>query len=289
MFIQGILDLFGSAMEVSYGFLTQDLSSFSPGAASVMEAVNGGLQAFSYALLAVLTLWNVVHTATSYAELKKPEMLLKFFLRFALTKYAVGMAWPIVTGIVTVCGALTGSVFVSAGLTDGNAWAGITAPDFGGNSIMDIIASTVGALLNPLAKVPELLLGLLGFIVALVLSVTLMLTVIGRFFKIYLFAALSPIPLSCFGAEDTWHIGRGFLHSFAAVSLEGLVIGLAMIVFAAYSQNPLITFESWGIFNWLGAAAEEITYMFTLIFNMLLLLGLIKGADQAVQQIFSHH
>ena len=62
MFIQSILDLFGFATETSYNFLTQDLTTFAPNVALVMENINGGLQAFSYALLVILTLWNVVRS-----------------------------------------------------------------------------------------------------------------------------------------------------------------------------------------------------------------------------------
>ena len=70
MFIQSILDLFGFAMETSFGFLTKDLDTFAPSVASTMETINSGLQAFSYALLVILTLWNVVKTAGSYLDRK---------------------------------------------------------------------------------------------------------------------------------------------------------------------------------------------------------------------------
>ena len=184
-----------------------------------------------------------------------------------------------------IAGALITKVFTTSGLTDGNMWAGITAPDFDDTGILKIISNLM-AVINPLSQVPALLLGLIGFIVAVVLSVTLLLTVIGRFFKIYLFAALSPIPLATFGSESTHSIGQNFLKSFAGVSLEGLTIGLALIVFSAYCQSPVIDFSGLGIFSWIGDAAEEMAYMYSLIFNMLLLLGIIKGADQVTHRIF---
>ena len=184
-----------------------------------------------------------------------------------------------------ITGALTARVFTTSGLTDGNMWAGITAPDFDDTGILKIISNLM-AVINPLSQIPSLLLGLIGFIVAVVLSVTLLLTVIGRFFKIYLFAALSPIPLATFGSESTHSIGQNFLKSFAGVSLEGLTVGLALIVFSAYCQSPVIDLSGLGIFQWIGDAAEEMAYMYSLIFNMLLLLGIIKGADQVTHRIF---
>ena len=79
--------------------------------------------------------------------------------------------------------------------------------NFDDTGILKIITNLM-AVINPLSQIPSLLLGLIGFIVAVVLSVTLLLTVIGRFFKIYLFAALSPIPLATFGSESTTPLGR---------------------------------------------------------------------------------
>lgn len=277
--------MFGFATETSYNFLTKDLTGFAPNVALAMENINAGLQAFSYALLVILTLWNIVRTAGSYVELKRPEHVFKLFVRFILTKYSIAVAWRLVNGIFMIAGALITKVFTTSGLTDSNMWAGITAPDFDDTGILKIISNLM-AVINPLSQVPALLLGLIGFIVAVVLSVTLLLTVIGRFFKIYLFAALSPIPLATFGSESTHSIGQNFLKSFAGVSLEGLTIGLALIVFSAYCRSPVVDFSGLGIFSWIGDAAEEMAYMYNLIFNMLLLLGIIKGADQVTHRIF---
>lgn len=285
-FIQSILDMFNHAMQLSYDFLTKDLDTFAPGVASVMKNINDGFVAFASALLIILTLWNIVKSATSITELKRPEVILKVFIRFALTYFAILHTWDILEGIVTISGGLITRAFTASGSIVDGSWQEITAPTFG-NPIMDIISSVGTIFTGGLAKIPELLLGLIGFIVALVLSVTLILTVFGRFFKIYLFTALAPVPLAAFGAEDTHPIARNFIHSFIGVCLEGAVIALAMIVFSAYASTSLFDFSSWGIFDWLGTAAEEICYMFEQIFNMLLLLGIIKGADQVVRQVFN--
>ena len=285
-FAQAILNFFGFAVGTAYSFLTQDLQQFAPDVAAVMLTLNQGLQAFSYALLVILTLWNVVKTTSSYAELKRPEVLVKMLIRFILTKYFISAAWSLVNGIFVIVGALIGAVFSLSGLMNpGDIWASMTVPSFGNQGIAGIISDVV-SFINPLSKIPGLLLGLIAFIIAIVLSVTLILTVFGRFFKIYMFTALSPIPLSTFGSESTQEVGRNFIKSFCAVSLEGLIIGLALIVFSAYAQNPIIPLDGLGIFDWIGTMAGEITYIFTLIFNMLLLMGIIKGSDQIVHRMF---
>ncbi len=286
---QAILTLFGTAMSLAYDFLTKDLAGFSPTIASAMQTLNNGLQAFSYALLVILTLWNVVKTTTSFVELKRPEVLIKLLIRFILTKYVIGAAWALVNGIFRVCGALIQAIFRISNIPFDGYWINMQAPDFGENVIDKIIQGLIGvgtAIINPTAVIAGLILEIVGFIVAIVLAITLILTVFGRFFKIYMFAALSPIPLSTFGSESTQEVGRNFLKSFTAICAEGLIIGLALIVFTAYSQNPVITFEGTVIFEWVGNLAEEITFMFTQVFHMILLLGIIKGADQIVHRMF---
>lgn len=286
---QAILTLFGTAMSLAYDFLTKDLAGFSPTIASAMQTLNNGLQAFSYALLVILTLWNVVKTTTSFVELKRPEVLIKLLIRFILTKYVIGAAWALVNGIFRVCGALIQAIFRISNIPFDGYWINMQAPDFGENVIDKIIQGLIGvgtAIINPTAVIAGLILEIVGFIVAIVLAITLILTVFGRFFKIYMFAALSPIPLSTFGSESTQEVGRNFLKSFTAICAEGLIIGLALIVFTAYSQNPVITFEGTGIFEWVGNLAEEITFMFTQVFHMILQLGIIKGADQIVHRMF---
>ena len=55
----------------------------------------------------------------------------------------------------------------------------------------------------------------------------MILSVYGRFFKIYLYTALAPIPLSTFAGEPSQQIGKSFIKSFCAVCLEGAIIILA--------------------------------------------------------------
>ena len=44
-----------------------------------------------------------------------------------------------------------------------------------------------------------------------VLSFIMILTVYGRFFKMYLYTAIAPIPLSTFAGEPTQSVGRSFI------------------------------------------------------------------------------
>ena len=51
--------------------------------------INGAIQAIALALLVIFFLVGVVKTCGSFAEVKKPEQVLKLFLRFAISKAVV--------------------------------------------------------------------------------------------------------------------------------------------------------------------------------------------------------
>ena len=81
---------------------------------------------------------------------------------------------------------------------------------------------------------------LIGSLIITVLSFIMIMTVYGRFFKLYLYVAMAPIPLSTFAGEPTQNIARSFLKSFCGVCLEGAIIVLACIIFSLFASSPPI-------------------------------------------------
>ena len=58
---------------------------------SVVVRIHGALQAIGYALLVLFFLAGVIKTCGNFAEVKRPEVAFKMFVRFALAKGVV--AW----------------------------------------------------------------------------------------------------------------------------------------------------------------------------------------------------
>ena len=79
---------------------------------------------------------------------------------------------------------------------------------------------------------------LIGSLVITILAFIMILTVYGRFFKIYLYTAIAPIPLATFAGQPTEQIGKSFLKSYAGVCLEGAIIMLACIIFSKFAATP---------------------------------------------------
>lgn len=103
--------------------------------------------------------------------------------------------------------------------------------------------------------------------------------VYGRFFKLYLYTAIAPVPLSTFAGEPSQSIGRSFIKSYAAVCLEGAIIVLACIIFSLFAATPPAVDPN------LAAVSMVWSYIGELIFNMLVLVGAVKMADRVVREM----
>jgi hypothetical protein len=130
-----------------------------------------------------------------------------------------------------------------------------------------------------LESIPVWAVTLIGSLIVWVLSFIMILSVYGRFFKLYMYTAISPIPLSSFAGEPFQNIGKSFLKSYAAVLLEGAVIVLACIIFSVFASSPpAIDITE-------HAATVVWTYLGELIFNMLVLVGCVKMSDRVVREM----
>lgn len=120
---------------------------------------------------------------------------------------------------------------------------------------------------------------LLGSLFITVLSFLMILTVYGRMFKLFLYAAIAPIPLATFAGEPSSSVGKNFLRSYAGVCLEGLVIALSCVIFSAMASSPPAVDPN------ASAVTAVWTYVAELIFNFLVLVGSIKMSDQVVKEL----
>ena len=108
-------------------------------------------------------------------------------------------------------------------------------------------------------SIPLWAITLIGSLFITIMSFIIILTVYGRFFKLYIYTAISPIPLSTFAGEPTQSIGISFLKSYAA-------------------SPPVVNEDA-------AAATMVWAYVGELVFNMLVLVGAIKMSDRVVKEM----
>ena len=265
--LQNALDTWNGKLSEIYTLVTQSPSSFKGGTIwEIIVNINGALQAVGLALLVLFFVIGVVRTCTNFSEIKRPEQALKLFLRFAIAKGIVTYGLDLMLAVFRI---IQGIVTTIMSKTSFQA-SSMTLPQ----EIIDAVNNC-----GFFESIPLWAVTILGGLFVTVLSFILILTVYGRFFKLYMYTAIAPVPLSSFAGETTQNIGKSFLKSYIAVCLEGAIIVLACIIFSEFATSPPVV----------AAGAEPVNmvwkYVGELIFNMLVLVGTIRLSDRIVREM----
>ena len=234
-----------------------------------MEQQTGGnlAQAIGYALLVLFFVVGVVKTCGSFTEVKKPEHALKLFIRFALAKGVVTYGLELMMALFRIVQGMVSTIMDAAGF--GSAQETVLP--------QEIITAVEDC--GFFESIPLWAVTLIGGLFVTVLSFIMIMSVYGRFFRLYLYTAIAPIPLSTFAGEPTQNVGKSFLKSYAAVCLEGAIIVLACIIFSVFASSPPVVDPE-------AAAVTMVwSYVAELIFNMLVLVGAVKMADRVVREM----
>ncbi len=266
--IQNALDTWNSKLADIWNLVTQTPETFKGGDIwKVITTIHGGMQAIGLALLVLFFVIGVMKTCGSLTEVKKPEHALKLFIRFAIAKIVVTYGMDIMLSLFRISQGMVSKI--------------ISLSNISGSTKTVLPTSIINAIEDCgfFESIPLWAVTLIGGLVVTVLSFIMIMTVYGRFFKLYLYTALAPVPLSTFAGEPTQSIGKSFLKSYAAVCLEGVIIVLSCIIFSLFASSPPVVDAS-------AAAVTQVwTYIGELVFNMLVLVGTIKMSDRVVREM----
>ena len=266
--LNNALNTWNSKLAEIWQLLTQSPQTFKGGGVwAVMVNIYGAMQAIGYGLLVLFFAAGVVKTCGSFVEVKKPEHALKLFVRFALAKGAVTYGLDLMLAVYDIIQGMVTTVINRSGV---GGMAGMTLPQ----ELIDLIAS-VGFW----DSIPLWAVTLIGGLFVTVLSFTMILTVYGRMFSLWMYTAIAPIPLSSFAGEPSSNVGKNFLRSYAGVCLQGVVIALACIIFSTIAVTDPAVDSS------VSAVTAVWSYVGELVFNLLILVGAIKSCDRIVKEI----
>lgn len=266
--LQNALDTWNSKLSEIWQLLTTSPQEFKGGSIwNVMVTINGAVQAIGLALLVLFFVVGVVRTCGSFTEVKKPEHALKLFIRFAIAKGVITYGLELMLALFNIVQGTISTIMTSAGFGTPNQ---TTLP-----SEMITTIEECGFF----ESIPLWAVTLIGGLFITVLSFIMIMTVYGRFFKLYMYTALAPIPLSTFAGEPSQNVGKSFIKSYCAVLLEGAVIVLACIIFSLFASTPPVVDAN-------AAAVTQVwTYIGELVFNMLVLVGAVKMSDRIIREM----
>ena len=266
--LQNALDTWNKYLSEIWQLITQSPEQFKGGSIwGVIVNIHDAVRAIGLALLVLFFVVGVMRTCGSFAEVKKPEHALKLFIRFAIAKGVVTYGLELMMALFNIVQGLVSTIMNAAGF--GSAQQTVLPQE-----IVDAVESC-----GFFESIPLWAVTLIGGLFITVLSFIMIMTVYGRFFKLYLYTAIAPVPLSTFAGEPTQNVGKSFIKSYAAVCLEGAIIVLAYIIFSLFAAAPPAIDPN-------AAAVTQVwSYIGELVFNMLVLVGAVKMADRVVREM----
>jgi len=266
--LQNALNTWNEKLSEIWQLLSMSPENFKGGGIwRVIVNINGAVQAIGLALLVLFFVVGMVKTLGSFAEVKKPEHALKLFIRFVLSKGAVTNGMELMLALFNI---VQGTVETIMSVS------GFSRPD--ATVLPQEMISTIESC-GFFESIPLWAVTLIGGLLITVLSFIMIMTVYGRFFKLYMYTALAPIPLSTFAGESTQNVGRSFIKSYCGVLMEGTVIVLACIIFSLFASSPPV------IDTTAQAVNQVWAYIGELIFNMLVLVGTVKMSDRIIREM----
>ena len=266
--LQHALNTWNGKLDEILVLVTQSPADFRGGGIwTVMLDIHDTLRAIGLSLLVLFFLIGVMKTFGSMSEIKRPEVAVKVFIRFAIAEMVVVHGIELMLAVLRIVHGVVRTVLEAANFTAVNE---MLLPD----TLITAIEET-----SFIESIPLWAVTLLGSLFITVLSFIMIMSVYGRFFKLFLYAAIAPIFLATFAGEPTQNIGTSFVRSYAAVCLEGAVVVLACIIFSQFATTAPVLYEA------APAVTQVWTYVGELLFNMLVLVGTVKMADRVIREM----
>ncbi len=266
--LENALKTWNDKLSEIWQLITQSPEQFKGGSIwNVIVDIHGAVQAIGLALLVLFFVIGVMKTCGSFAEVKKPEHALKLFIRFALAKGVVTYGLELMMALFNIVQGLISTIMNAAGF---------------GSAAQTVLPQEIVTAVEDCGffeSIPLWAVTLIGGLFITILSFIMIMSVYGRFFRLYLYTAIAPVPLSTFAGEPSQSVGKSFIKSYAAVCLEGAIIVLACIIFSLFAASPPAVDPN-------AAAVSMVwSYIGELVFNMLVLVGAVKMADRVVREM----
>lgn len=266
--LQDILNRWNSTLSDIWTLITMSPENFQGGAIwRIVLNIHGALQAIGYSLLVLFFLVGVVKTCGTFVEMKRPEQVFRIFIRFAIAKGVITYGMELMLALLSIVQGVISTIMNSAGF-------GTPQDTVLPQEIIDAVEGC-----GFVESIPLWAITMIGGLLVTVLCFIMIFSVYGRFFRLYMYTAIAPIPLSSFAGSPTQSVGISFLKSYAGVCLEGAIIVLACVIFSVFASSPPTV-------NPDAAAATMVwNYIAELAFNMLILVGTVKMADRVVREM----
>ena len=173
--LEKALNVWNDKLSEIWQLITQSPTSFKGGTLwNVVSSIHGALQAIGYALLVLFFVIGVMKTCGSLTEVKRPEHALRLFVRFALAKGVISYGMELMLALLDIVQGVISTIMQAAGF---------------GQPQSAVLPSEIVSAIEDCGffeSIPLWAVTLIGGLFIWVLSFQMILSVYGRFFKMYM-------------------------------------------------------------------------------------------------------
>lgn len=251
---------------------------------AVVEQVNHGLQGIGYGLLILFFLMSFFKTTSNFKELSL-QQIIGWIVRFILVKVLIDNSVNILNFFISISMGVNHVIFQYSG--------DISAAQVPQSVIDAAAAAANGEWYERIASFFESLLlalmGATGTFVIWISGIIMVVVVYLRFFRLFIYSAIAPIPLSTFGSPETSSTGKHFIKAYAAVCLEICVIALACVIFNAMLAGSQQMFASWSFMGGDGVSSEfwgtVLNFIMTMVIETVMLAIVVTSSNKFIKEI----
>lgn len=173
--LENALETWNDKLSEIWALITMTPQSFRGGKIwNVIVDINGAVQSIGLALLVLFFVAGVVKTCGSFTDVKKPEHAMKLFVRFALAKGAITYGMELMLSLFDIAQGAISTIMSTAGFSEAQ------------KTVLPTEMVTAIENCSFFESIPLWAVTLIGGLFIMVMSFILIMTVYGRFFKLYM-------------------------------------------------------------------------------------------------------
>lgn len=271
-----ILTFLETVFNLMYTVLTQDLTTYAPSAYTALETITSLLVGVGIGVCVISFLMGQADATVALAEHKSLVSLMKTYLRLIIVAALVSRSVDsILMPLFGMVRATIAELFSAVGMgPDSNFLQALTG--FFDRDASNPFDWTLNSMMN------FNIYTLVFSIAAVVSGIVLLLTVIGRYLKIYVYFCFAPIAIAFFaGGHSISRYGQNYIANVIAVAAEGITISVCIIIFRAIVSDAALVSTVESLFGFLGDMAKPgmvVLYLGSLS-------AMIKGADTLTHKL----
>lgn len=117
--LQNAIDTWNNKLSEIWILVTQTPETFKGGNIwNIIVNINGAVQAIGLALLVLFFLAGIIKTCGTFTEMKRPEQIIKLFIRFILTKTVITYGLELMISIFKITQGIVQTIMQTVGLSN---------------------------------------------------------------------------------------------------------------------------------------------------------------------------